>query len=54
MEVNSASGTIPCSGVVAKDLTQPYGGIHSCAGLIFSDAGGNSGWDMSHEHQHCN
>jgi len=54
MEVNSASGTVPCSGVVANGLTLPYGGIHSCASLIFKDAGGNSGWDMNHDHQHCN
>jgi len=54
MEVNSASGTIPCDHVVANGLTQPYGGIHSCAGLIFQDKGGNSGWDMNHDHQHCN
>jgi len=54
MEVNSASGTIPCDHVVAKGLTLPYGGIHSCAGLIFADKGGNAGWDLSHEHQHCN
>jgi len=54
MEVNSASGNIPCDHVVAKGLTLPYGGIHSCAGLIFVDKGGNSGWDMNHDHQHCN
>jgi len=54
MEVNSASGQVPCTNVVVKDLTTPYGGIHSCAELIFTDKGGNSGWDMSHEHQHCN
>jgi hypothetical protein len=33
MEVNSASGNIPCDHVVATGLTLPYGGIHSCAGL---------------------
>jgi len=54
MEVNSAGGQVPCSNVVAKDLTLNNGGIHSCAGLIFTDKGGNSGWDMNHEHQHCN
>jgi len=54
MEVNSASGNIPCVNVVAQDLTLPNGGIHSCAGLIFVDDGGNAGWDMNHEHQHCN
>jgi len=54
MEVNSASGNIPCDHVVANGLTLPYGGIHSCAGLIFVDKGGNTGWDMSHDHQHCN
>jgi len=54
MEVNSASGNVPCDHVVANGLTLPYGGIHSCAGLIFVDKGGNTGWDMSHDHQHCN
>jgi len=54
MEVNSASGNLPCDHVVANALTLPYGGIHSCASLIFVDKGGNSGWDLSHEHQHCN
>jgi len=54
MEVNSAGGTIPCDHVVVTNLTTNYGGIHSCAGLIFKDNGGNSGWDMNHEHQHCN
>jgi len=54
MEVNSASGTIPCDHIVATGLTEPYGGIHSCAGLFFVDMGGNSGWNMSHEAQHCN
>jgi len=54
MEVNSASGDIPCTNVVAQGLTLPYGGIHSCAGLIFKDFGGNAGWDMNHDHQHCN
>jgi len=54
MEVNSASGNIPCDHVVATGLTLPYGGIHSCAGLIFVDKGGNTGWDMNHDHQHCN
>jgi len=54
MEVNSASGSIPCDHVVATGLTLPYGGIHSCASLIFVDKGGNSGWDMDHDHQHCN
>jgi len=54
MEVNSAGGTIPCTGVVATGLTLPYGGIHSCAGLVFVDKGGNSGWNMSHDTQHCN
>lgn len=54
MEVNSASGTIPCDHVVAHNLTLNNGGIHSCAGLIFQDKGGNSGWDMNHDHQHCN
>jgi len=54
MEVNSAGGSIPCDHVVATGLTLPYGGIHSCAGLIFVDNGGNSGWDLNHDHQHCN
>jgi len=54
MEVNSAGGTIPCDHVVANGLTLPYGGIHSCASLIFQDKGGNTGWDLSHDHQHCN
>jgi len=54
MEVNSASGTVPCEGVVAVGLTLPNGGIHSCAELIFKDNGRNSGWDMNHDHQHCN
>jgi len=54
MDVNSAGGNVPCDHVVANSLTLPYGGIHSCASLIFVDKGGNSGWDMSHEHQHCN
>lgn len=54
MEVNSVGGTVPCTNVVATNLTLNNGGIHSCAGLIFEDKGGNSGWDMSHEHQHCN
>jgi len=54
MEVNSAGGTIPCDHVVANGLSLPYGGIHSCAGLVFVDKGGNTGWNMSHEGQHCN
>jgi len=54
MEVNSAGGTIPCDHVVATGLTEPYGGIHSCAGLVFVDKGGNTGWNMSHDTQHCN
>jgi len=51
-EVNSASGSIPCKNIVATGLPMP--GVHSCAGLIFQDQGGNSGWDWVHEHQHCN
>jgi len=54
MEVNSASGNVPCKQVVVTGLTLPYGGIHSCAGLIFVDDGGNTGWDLNHDHQHCN
>jgi len=50
MEVNSASGDIPCDHVVSTAA----GSIHSCAGLVFQDKGGNSGWDMNHDHQHCN
>jgi len=53
MEVNSAGGTIPTSNVVVSNLTTPYS-IHSCAGLVFADKGGNSGWDLNHEHQKCN
>jgi len=53
-EVNSASGQVPCDHVVATGLTNNNGGVHSCAGLIFEDKGGNSGWDMNHDHQHCN
>jgi hypothetical protein len=53
MEVNSAGGTIAVSNVVATG-TLDYGGIHSCAGLIFNDKGGNMGWNMSHDTQHCN
>jgi len=54
MEVNSGSGTIPCDHIVATGPGLLYGGIHSCAGLIFQDNGGNSGWNMSHDSQHCN
>jgi len=54
MEVNSAGGTVPCDHIVATNLTLNNGGIHSCASLVFEDKGGNSGWDMNHEHQHCN
>jgi len=53
MEVSSASGTVPCDHVVATDLTTDNGGVHSCGLLIFQDAGGNSGWDLNHDHQHC-
>jgi len=54
MEVQSAGGQVPVDHVVATDLTLNYGGVHSCAGLIFQDNGGNSGWDLNHDHQHCN
>jgi len=50
MSVNSASGHIPCDHVVATNVP---GSINSCAPLVFDDNGGNSGWDMSHDHQHC-
>jgi len=54
MEVNSAGGTVPCDHIVATNLTLIYVCILFCSCLVFEDKGGNSGWDMNHEHQHCN
>jgi len=50
MEVTSAGGTVFCDHVTATDVP---GSIHSCAQLVFVDKGGNSGWDMSFDHQVC-